>query len=294
MVIAVLDALLRVALATALALAAGLKLARPAAARAALAGFGVPAPSAALGALILLEGALAGGVAAGWRPAAALAAALLGAFAAVLAVALRRGAAGRPCGCFGARSRVSAAGLARTGALAAGALALALLPAAPPLSAQGWLGLGLGVALLGVAGLAVAVLALAREVGALRLAVGSQAALDIPHEGPELGSRTDLLAGAPPRPGARVVLLVFSSAGCPMCRTLAPAVDYVAGDPLVDVRVLDEESEREAWAALDVPGSPYVVALGLDGTVLAKGTVNSLPQLEGVVAEALRREVVHA
>jgi len=40
---------------------------------------------------------------------------------------------------------------------------------------------------------------------------------------------------------------------------------------------------------LDVPGSPYAVALGRDGTVLAKGTFNSLAQLESVVATAMRR-----
>jgi hypothetical protein len=41
---------------------------------------------------------------------------------------------------------------------------------------------------------------------------------------------------------------------------------------------------------VDVPGSPYAVALGLDGTVLAKGTFNSLGQLESVLATAERRE----
>jgi hypothetical protein len=38
-----------------------------------------------------------------------------------------------------------------------------------------------------------------------------------------------------------------------------------------------------------VPGSPYAVALDLDGTVLAKGTFNNLAQLESVVATAERR-----
>src|SRR5216684_8355151 len=41
---------------------------------------------------------------------------------------------------------------------------------------------------------------------------------------------------------------------------------------------------------MDVPGSPYAVVLGLDGTVLAKGTFNSLGQLESVLATAERRE----
>jgi hypothetical protein len=45
-----------------------------------------------------------------------------------------------------------------------------------------------------------------------------------------------------------------------------------------------------------VPGAPFAVALDRDGTVLAKGTFNSLGQLESVMAtaERRRREAVHA
>src|SRR5437016_295290 len=83
---------------------------------------------------------------------------------------------------------------------------------------------------------------------------------------------------------------LFTSDGCPVCRTLEPAVDYFARDPLVALRTFDEHRDAAAWRALDVPGSPYAVALGLDGTVLAKGTFNSLGQLESVLATAERRE----
>ena len=38
-----------------------------------------------------------------------------------------------------------------------------------------------------------------------------------------------------------------------------------------------------------IPGSPYAVAMALDGTVLAKGTFNDLAQLESVLATAERR-----
>jgi hypothetical protein len=38
-----------------------------------------------------------------------------------------------------------------------------------------------------------------------------------------------------------------------------------------------------------VPGSPFAVAIGRDGRVLAKGTFNSLAQLESVLATAERR-----
>jgi len=42
--------------------------------------------------------------------------------------------------------------------------------------------------------------------------------------------------------------------------------------------------------AADVPGSPFAVALGADGTVLAKGTFNTGAQLESVLAAAERRQ----
>jgi hypothetical protein len=38
-----------------------------------------------------------------------------------------------------------------------------------------------------------------------------------------------------------------------------------------------------------VPGSPYAVVLGPDGTVLAKGTFNSFAQLESVLGAAEQR-----
>jgi hypothetical protein len=75
-----------------------------------------------------------------------------------------------------------------------------------------------------------------------------------------------------------------------VCASVAPAVEVLAGDPLLAVRAFEEEADPEVWHALDVPGAPYAVALGLDGSVLAKGTFNTLPQLEGIAAAAERRE----
>ena len=46
------------------------------------------------------------------------------------------------------------------------------------------------------------------------------------------------------------------------------------------VRRFDEVEDADAWALADVPGSPFAVAVGADGTVLAKGTFNSGAQLE--------------
>jgi hypothetical protein len=62
---------------------------------------------------------------------------------------------------------------------------------------------------------------------------------------------------------------------------------------MLAVRTLEESADPVAWEELRVPGSPYAVALDLDGTVLAKGTFNNLAQLESVVATAERRRAAH-
>ncbi len=53
--------------------------------------------------------------------------------------------------------------------------------------------------------------------------------------------------------------------------------------------VIDEAAEPALWGALEIPGSPFAIAAGRDGTVLAKGTFNNLAQLESVLATADRR-----
>ena len=177
--------------------------------------------------------------------------------------------------------------MARTALLAAAFAVLPLLPR-DDVSAEGWLAIGLGLALLGLVALGVAVVALARELGMLRLAVNPIGALEVPHEGPEVGGRSALRSEFVLEDG-RLGLAVFSSEGCGMCRALAPAVAALATHPRVVVRTFDEARDAEAWAVADVPGSPFAVALDGDGTVLAKGTFNSGAQLESVLAAAERR-----
>lgn len=271
---------------------AGAKLAAPARTRAALATYGLRSArgrAVVWGGAVVLEIALGAGVVAGIDLAAYGAAALMLAFAALLARALRHGRAGRPCGCLGARSRVSRAALARTLLLAA---AFALLPAVPHtrIATTGWLALGLGVALVAVAVLAVLLLALAREVGELRLAIPPQLPLEIDGEGPPRGSRAAVIDRFVPQPSARFALAVFSSDGCPMCRALEPAVAALRRDPLLAVEVFDELQDAAVWRALQIPGSPYAVVLALDGTVLAQGTFNSARQLEALVATGEARQ----
>jgi hypothetical protein len=264
-------------------------------ARSALATYGIRSERSARivwAALVFVEVVLAIGVGAGLDGAAFAAAALLAAFCAAQAVTLVSGRAGAPCACFGARGRVSRASVGRAAALAAAFAALPLLPRTEP-SAEGWLAIGLAAALIGLVALAVVVLALAREIGMLRTAVNPYGALEVPHEGPEVGARSALSDrfGDDLVPG-RFGLAVFTSEGCGMCRALKPAVEAFGRDARVALRTFDEVRDADAWAAADVPGSPFAVALDADGTVLAKGTFNTGAQLESVLAAAERRRGV--
>lgn len=96
-------------------------------------------------------------------------------FAALMGSALMRGRAGAPCACFGARSTVSGLSVLRNLALAAG-FAVAPSLSSGDASADGWLALGLGLA-------------------------------------------------------------VFTSEGCHLRQTLAPAIDDIANDPRVALRI---------------------------------------------------------
>jgi hypothetical protein len=240
----------------------------------------------AWGAAIAAEAGLAVAVAID-VDAAFAAAALMFAFALAQVVAIVRGRAGAPCGCFGGSSRLGWGSVSRTALLGAAFLALPLLPDTKP-STEAWLGIGLGVALVGVAALAVALLALARELGELRLAVAPQAALSIDHEGPELGGRVGLIDRFEGDPRSRRLVAAFTSPNCSLCAALEPSLRLLANDPGVELQLFDEEADADAWAALAVPGSPYAVVLAPDGEVLAKGTFNSLYQLESLLAHSTR------
>ena len=276
---------------------AAAKLVDGSATRLALATYGFTRPRtarAAWGTVIVVELVLAVGLAAGWRPLAWAAAAVFGAFAAAQAAALARGLDGAPCACFGARGRLSARSLARSLLLAGVALAVALAPR-PPLATEQWLGLGLGAALFGLAGLSVVVLALAREVGVLRMATSPQGALEVPNEGPVVGDHSPLSGlFEVPVSDRRLRLAVFSSEGCAMCQALRPVMAGFARNPRVALREFDEVADARAWALADVPGSPYAIAVDADGMVLAKGTFNSGAQLESVLATAERRRATRA
>jgi methylamine utilization protein MauE len=280
--------LLRVSLAAVLLVAAAAKLRTGARGREALRSYGVSQPQARAalwGATIAAEGGLAVAVAVGVTGAAWAAAALLGLFALALVGAIAAGRTGSPCGCFGERSRIGWPAAARSALLAAAFAALPFLPDTRP-STDAWLGVGLALSLVAVAVLALAVLALARELGELRLAVAPQAALSLEHEGPDLGSRLTVIERF--ERAAPLAVAVFTSSACKLCSALEPSLRLVASDPEVEIELFDEEADAVVWSSLAIPGSPYAVVLSADGDVLAKGTFNSLFQLESLLAEATR------
>src|SRR5690349_6073523 len=180
------------AVALVLLAAAVLKAADRTAAIVALSGYGVPGRLAApvWAAAIAAEAALAAALAAGlpWAPGAT--AALLAGFAVVQAGALARGGNGAPCGCFGARGRLSPGALGRTALLAAACAALPALgePATPPFA-----------------------LTAALAAGAVILALGRRSpapagALELDGEGPPLGAPSPVAV-----PGHGIRLALFTA-----------------------------------------------------------------------------------
>jgi hypothetical protein len=239
--------------------------------------------------LIVVEAGLAVWLASGTAPAAAGLAAtvLFAAFAVRLAVARARGARRLPCNCFGA-------GAERPAWLLIGrALGLAVLAAlvvlAPPAPSGDDLLVG-AVALLTVAvvALTVLVLALYRQVGVLALRIAPRHALELEEEGPELGADAPELP-ALARDGEELV--AFLGAGCRVCHELEPSLRALAREGL-SVRLVYDVEDDDALARWEVPGTPFVVVVA-DGRVVAKGTVNTLEEIEGLLALG-RARLAHA
>jgi hypothetical protein len=218
---------------------------------------------------------------------ASLAALGLGAlFVAAPLSALARGVKRIRCGCFGAAERPTVLVLARGAGFAALA-ALALWGDGLDASAPGRDALvlaALAVLTVAVLVLGALVLALYRQVGVLTLRLGPSAALEVPEEGPAVGRPAPPLAGLERR-GPELV--AFLSEDCRLCRELAPSVRALAREGLA-VRIVDEAEEPKVYERWDVPGSPFVVHL-VDGVVGAKGLVNTLEQLDGLIAAGTAR-----
>lgn len=141
--------------------------------------------------------------------------------------------------------------------------------------------------------LATVVVALARQVGTLHLRLGPRGALEVDAEGPALGEAPPAMPGIDDD-GDRVLVggpgptrvVLFSSPTCSICREVAPGIGAAASAAGLTPMVLhDPDLER----VYDVPGTPFVLIMDRSGVVRAKGTVNNLEQVEGLIDLALRR-----
>ena len=212
---------------------------------------------------------------------AAIAATALGVlFVAALAGARARGLERIRCGCFGSKERSTDFLLARAilfTALAAFGAFGSVEAGAPSRTAL--VVAALAVLAVAVLALAVLVLALYRQVGVLNMRLGPGVALELEEEGPSVGD------GAPELGGLNRVgeeLVAFFSPDCRLCRAIAPGVRAFEREGM-PVRTVYEHEETEVFERWRVPGTPFLVYV-VDGFVAAKGTVNSLEQLDGLVA----------
>jgi hypothetical protein len=234
--------------------------------------------------LALVEAAVAAALLAGlsFAPVAAIGLGVL--FTLALTRARTGGIRRLDCGCFGSKERGVEVLIVR--ALAFTALAgLAAFPLEVPRpSAQALILIALVVLAVAVVGLAALVLALYRQVGLLTLRVGPGVALELAEEGPPLGEPAPELAELA---GSGPELAVFFSPGCRLCRQLAPGVRALAREGLAVHVVYENEAPQtfERWA---VPGTPFAVHI-VEGVVVAKGTVNTLEQLEQLVSIGAER-----
>lgn len=161
-----------------------------------------------------------------------------------------------------------------------------------------------------IAAMGVAGLALARQVGVLHVRVAPAGALDA-GRGPAVGDQAPILdvttldgnalviGGA----SARLRLLMFVSAQCPLCKSLIPVAKSFAKAERVDLVFIGDDNAgaqraliakygmadypfvngSETGMAFHVEKLPHAVLLGADGTVLAKGLVNSREHLESLI-----------
>ena len=287
------DLTLRIILAVVLAAAALAKLRDPRALPAAVGEHGVPRALRAPVAVALVGAELALAVlllVPATARAAGLGVAVLGlAFAASLGAMRRRGRRRAPCRCFGgSRERpvgllaLRALALAAGGALVAAGTLEGTAPSGQAVTAVALVALAAVVAIL-----AVLVLALFRQVGVLEARLGPRPALELAEEGPPLGRPAPPLA-ALARSGPELV--AFASPGCRLCAEIAPALRALEREGL-PVHALNEDRDADAFAAYAVPGTPFVV-YAVDGLVAAKGLVNTLEQIEELIAVGEGR--VHA
>ncbi|MGH2528832.1 MAG: hypothetical protein ACRDH0_05795 [Actinomycetota bacterium] len=158
---------------------------------------------------------------------------------------------------------------------------------------SGWWVAAFAVQWVLVVVLCVVVVALARQVGVLHLRLGPLGALEVDEEGPPLGEPAQPVTASGPDGVPTVLggpglgrLVMFVSPTCPLCEQVLPSVAAAASLSGLVPQVVSDPAAEHAWG---VPGVPFVVVLNEAGVVRAKGTVNNLEQLEGLVDTASRR-----
>jgi hypothetical protein len=142
----------------------------------------------------------------------------------------------------------------------------------------------IGLLALAVAVLTVLLAALYRQVGVLERRLAPRSFLALADEGPAIDRTAPSLPGASRR-GPELV--VFGSARCILCRELAPGLSALADDGLA-VLPVDVDLDPGVAESFAVPGTPYAVLL-VDGSVAAKGLVNTLEQVELLVDAGVGR-----
>jgi hypothetical protein len=234
---------------------------------------------------IALGAIIAAGVA---NRAAGIAVACLGVLFATALLRLRlRGRRRTSCGCFGGRRSANTLMLTARAAVLAG-LGATLAVGTPAVDlnlADSWQ--AIAIAALGglTAILALAVLALYRQVGVLSLRLGPRVALELDDEGPPLGQPAPLLPDLARR-GSELV--AFVSLDCRMCIEILPGLRALQQEG-IPVHWLREDKDGDVFERWGVPGTPFVVHL-IDGTVRAKGLVNTLEQIDWVIDLGTERD----
>lgn len=165
--------------------------------------------------------------------------------------------------------------------------------------------------------LALAVFALARQVGLLHERIAPAGALT-PSRGPEVGERVaperltdlhgrELVVGGSHSEG-RPMLILFTAPTCPVCRELVPVARRLARQERLELVFASDGgtvAEHESYVAkMDLDGYPYLlsralglrfgvshlpfaVLIGADGTLAARGLVNTREHLESLL-ESMR------
>lgn len=131
--------------------------------------------------------------------------------------------------------------------------------------------------------LGVAVVVLLREVGVLHTRLAPMGA-NPAGQGPAIGELAPL--ASPAGYGAALTLVAFTSPSCTACDALRPALATVARE-YHEVEVLEVELGPDTAAtfrAFNVADTPYVVAVDAEGMARGTGVVNTLEQVEELVA----------